>query len=121
MKTRILPKVVVGILIGAMTVLVVSCAGPQWPSARDIGTIPSGWIRAETNGTGNPATWKVISDLRAPGNAPVIAITRNRNHGQTYNLLIANRGQYKDLQINLWVKARSGALIGRIGPWAERL
>ncbi|MHC4213021.1 MAG: hypothetical protein ACYSWP_06550, partial [Planctomycetota bacterium] len=116
MKTRILPKVVIPILISAMAILVVSCAGPQWPSERDIGRIPSGWIKAETNGRGNPATWKVISDLRAPGNGPVIAITKTRNHGQTYNLLIANRGLYKDLQIKLWVKANSGVIDQGGGP-----
>ena len=116
MKTRVLGKVLVGILISAMAILVVSCVGPQWPSARDIDTVPSGWIKAETNGTGTPATWKVISDLKAPGNVTVIAITQNSNRGQTYNLLIADRGKYKDLQIKLWVKARSGIVDQGGGP-----
>jgi hypothetical protein len=115
MKTRVLGKVI-GILFCAMAILVVSCVGPHWPSARDIGTIPSGWIKAETNGTGTPATWKVISDLKAPGNVPVIAITHSSNRGQTYNLLIADQGKYKDLQIKLWVKARSGVIDQGGGP-----
>ncbi len=116
MKTRLLEKVLVGILICAMAILVVSCGGPHWPSARDIDTVPTGWIKTETNGTGTPATWKVISDLKAPGNTPVIAITQNSNRGQTYNLLIADQGKYEDLQIKLWIKARSGVIDQGGGP-----
>ena len=116
MKTRVLGKVVVVILISEMAILIVSCIGPQWPSARDIGSAPSGWIKTETNGTGTPATWKVISDLKAPGNVPVIAITSSSNRGQTYNLLIADRCKYKDLQIKLWIKARSGVIDQGGGP-----
>ncbi len=72
------------------------------------GSIPEGWEAAETAGRETIATWKVVSDPSASSAPNAIAITENSNRGQTYNLLIAKDTHYKDLEIEVMVKAGAG-------------
>jgi len=65
-----------------------------------IGSIPPGWLPAETGGKGTPATWEVV-----PG---AIAITKNPNAGSTYNLLLAKGTRFKNGRIKVRVKAVAG-------------
>ena len=73
-----------------------------------VGTVPVGWDVAETAGRGTPATWKLVADATAPSAPNVIAITEVKNSGQTYNLLIAKDTSYRDLEIEVMVKAGTG-------------
>ena len=70
--------------------------------------IPFGWKVAETRGRGKPARWEVISDNSAPSQPNAIAITVNENYGSTFNLLLAEGTKYKDLKVDVMVKAISG-------------
>ena len=70
--------------------------------------IPPRWKVAETRGRGKPATWEVISDISAPSQSNVVAITVNENYGNTFNLLLAEETKYKDLKVEVMVKAISG-------------
>jgi hypothetical protein len=55
-----------------------------------------------------PAVWEVTGDATAPSARNMIAITANENHGQTYNLLIAEDTSYRDLDIGVMVQAGTG-------------
>lgn len=72
------------------------------------GSVPKGWKVAETAGRGTPARWQVVSDSDAPSGTRAVAITANENHGQTYNLLIAENTSYRSVHIRVMVKALAG-------------
>lgn len=81
--------------------------GNMWSFEKNkVGSVPKGWKVAETNGKGKTATWKVVSDGAKSKKA--VAITENKNSGSTYNLLIAEETNYKDLEIELKIKSISG-------------
>lgn len=73
-----------------------------------LGVVPTGWRVAETASAGKPAKWAVIEGGSAEGNPQAIAITENSNRGRTYNLLIANGTEFKDLEVEVMVKAMTG-------------
>ncbi|MBN2271045.1 MAG: hypothetical protein JXN61_10550 [Sedimentisphaerales bacterium] len=75
----------------------------SWP-----GSLPKGWKVAETAGQGKPAKWQVVYDSGAASGTWAVAITANENHGQTYNLLIAEKTSYRSVHIRIMVKAIAG-------------
>jgi hypothetical protein len=72
------------------------------------GKLPGGWKVAETNGKGKPGTWQVVRDPNAPSAPNVLALTKTENTRNTYNLLLAGRTRYQDLELEVKVKAVSG-------------
>jgi len=74
----------------------------------EVGSVPRGWKVAETSGQGKLATWQVISDESAPSQPQAVAITANKNYGRTFNLLMAQRTSYEDLEVRVMVKAIAG-------------
>ena len=114
MKSRVMNILV---LIGAVTVQL-CLIRPQavadevertWSFDKDaVGSVPVGWEVAETAGRGSPATWKVVTDASSPSAPNAIAITAVGNRGGTYNLLIAKDTSYRDLEIEVMVKAGTG-------------
>ena len=81
----------------------------MWSFEKDkAGFVPKGWKVAETRGQGTPAKWQVMEDDTAPSGSNVAAITGNENRGSTYNLLMAERTRYGDLNIRVKVKAVTG-------------
>lgn len=85
------------------------CGHKTWSFCEDkIGSVPKGWKIAETNGKGKTARWEVMGDDSASSKARIVAITKNTNSGSTYNLLMATQTEFKDLEIELKVKAVSG-------------
>ncbi len=73
-----------------------------------VGTVPAGWRIAETAGKGKTAKWAVVKDESAPSKPNVLAVTETKNSGHTFNLAIAENATYKDLEVELKVKAVSG-------------
>jgi len=73
-----------------------------------VGSVPEGWEVAETAGRGSPATWEIVADSAAPSSPNAIAIAKVANSGRTYNLLIAQDTGYRDLEIEVMVKAGTG-------------
>ena len=99
--------------------LVVSCAGPDagsgtgryevWSFEKGWwGSVPRGWVAAETAGKGTPGKWKVLKDPDAPGGVRTVALIENENRGQTFNLLLAEKTSYRNVEIRVMVKALSG-------------
>jgi hypothetical protein len=81
--------------------------GGVWSFEKNkIDSVPKGWKVAETNGKGKTATWKVISGGAESKKA--VAITENKNSGGTYNLLIATKTNYKDIEVSVKVKSMTG-------------
>lgn len=81
----------------------------MWSFEKDkAGFVPKGWKVAETRGKGAPATWQVVEDDSALDGTQAVAITANENHGSMYNLLMAERTRYRDLNIRIKVKAGTG-------------
>ena len=74
----------------------------------DLGTVPCGWEVAETGGIGKTAQWQVIRDDSVSGMGKVVAVTKTENSGHTFNLLIATQTHYKDIEVEVKVKAISG-------------
>jgi len=70
------------------------------------GQCPKGWSVAETAGKGTPATWAIVADAEHAGQC--VAITKNSNSGKTFNLLLADKPRYKNLEISVMVKAVEG-------------
>jgi len=73
-----------------------------------VGAVPAGWQVAETASRGAPATWEVVADTTAPSSPNVVAVRKTKNSGRTYNLLIAESTSYRDLEIEVLVKAITG-------------
>ena len=98
-----------GLAVMAVGVVVVWANGgrseKRWTFDQDkLGVAPLGWRIAETGGMGTPATWAVVES----GSNQVVSITTNANHGGTYNLLLAKETNYKDLELEVRVRAVAG-------------
>lgn len=74
----------------------------------DLGNVPCGWKVAETGSVGKTAQWQVIRDDTAASQKRIVAVTKTENSGHTFNLLIAEQTHYKDLEVEVNVKAISG-------------
>jgi hypothetical protein len=72
------------------------------------GEVPNGWSVRQTNPTEALATWRVIRDRTAPSQRNVLALTNSRNYDGTYNLAIADRNSFADLDLTVQVKALEG-------------
>lgn len=70
------------------------------------GKVPQSWRIAETNSTDTQAQWGVVED-KADGNH-WFAITKTENKRSTYNLAIFEEAKFKDVRIQVIVKAGTG-------------
>jgi len=85
------------------------------------GKVAHGFHIAETSGKGKLATWQVVKDATTPRPPNVFALTKTDNRGSTYNLAIAKKTSYKDVDISVRVKAVSGKQDQGGGPiWRAR-
>ena len=72
------------------------------------GLPPHDWRLEQTNPTAAPATWQVMRDDSAPKGANVLALTESRNYDGTFNLAIADRTSFGNLDLSVRAKAVSG-------------
>jgi hypothetical protein len=80
-----------------------------WDFQSDQPGLPPGqWLIAQTNPTVAPATWRVMTDSSAPKGANVLALTESKNHDGTFNLAIAQRTSFGNLDLIVRAKAVSG-------------
>jgi len=83
--------------------------GQTWAfDSAKVGSVPRAWRAAETNGQGNLGKWEVITDDSAPTGPNVMALTQTKNSGGTFNLLIAERTSFQDLDLAVKLKALTG-------------
>jgi hypothetical protein len=67
-----------------------------------------GWRFEETNSQGTPATWQVTARADAPSPPNVMKLVRTDNDDGTFNLAIAERTSYGDLDLSVAVMADQG-------------
>ncbi len=80
-----------------------------WSFEQDkVGSVPKGYKIAATNEKDKLATWQVVLDKSSPASAHVVAITQNKNSGETYNLLMLEDSIYADLELEVMIKAVDG-------------
>jgi hypothetical protein len=80
----------------------------EWNFNKDeAGKTPPGWQVGETKGTGKTGTWVVASDDTAPSKPNVLKL-QTQADDSTFNLLIAEKTSFKDLELRTRIKAISG-------------
>jgi hypothetical protein len=80
----------------------------EWSFEQDgVGRTPAGWRVAETNSTGKMGTWAVAADDMAPAKPRVLTLATQADD-QTYNLLLAEKSSFKDLDLRVRIRADSG-------------
>jgi hypothetical protein len=88
-------------------------AGPPvklWDFEKDkVGRAPKRWSITETNPTASLATWEVMTDVTSRPGANVLALTDSDNYDGTFNLAIAKKSSFRDLDLTVRVKAVAGA------------
>ena len=87
-------------------------SGPAaaWDFEQDkVGSAPKHWSITETNPTTSRATWQVITDISASSGANVLALTESDNYDGTFNLAIAKKSSFRDLDLTVRAKAVSGS------------
>jgi hypothetical protein len=76
--------------------------------ADEVGDVPKHWSITETNPTASRATWQVRTDVTAPAGHHVLALTESDNYDGTFNLAIAKRSSFRNLDLTVRVKAVAG-------------
>lgn len=79
------------------------------------GRLPDGWTAAKT-GEGPGSVWKVLVDPTAPSGPKVLAQTSSEGPRRLFNLCVADRTSYKDVDITLALKAVEGKIDQGGGP-----
>ena len=80
-----------------------------WSYDKDkAGKAPKGWSIQQTRPTETMATWQVLADKFAPSKGNVLALTKSKNYNGTYNLAIADKSSFKDLDVTVMSKAVTG-------------
>ncbi len=84
-------------------------AGAAWNFDKDSADkVPAAWSIRQTRPTQSMATWRVVADPSAPSKPNVMALTKTDNYNGTFNLAIAEKTSFKDLDLTVRVKAVSG-------------
>ena len=105
--------VAVGVVAGVAQDRPTAPPSPQTPTAEwnfdkdEVGKAPSGWRAAETRGTGKVGKWGVATDPSAPSRPNVLELDAQADD-QTYNLLVAEKSSYKDLDLRVRIRANRG-------------
>ena len=80
------------------------------------GKVPSGWRITETKPTKALATWRVTQDESAPSGKNVLALTHSENYNGNYNLAIAEKTSFKDIDLTVKVQGDRGEIDQGGGP-----
>jgi len=80
----------------------------EWNFDKDeAGKMPAGWRVSETKGSGKTGKWTVAADDSSPSKPNVLKL-ETKADDSTFNLLIAEKTSFKDLDLRAKVKAISG-------------
>jgi hypothetical protein len=98
----------------AVAMAVSSAARASGPSllsvdGAKVGELPPGWAAAKT-GKGAGSVWKVLEDGTGPKKKKVLAQTSDKGPNRLFNLCIAERTRYTDLDLSVAFKAMAGKL-----------
>jgi hypothetical protein len=95
---------------------VAAVADEKW-TFRDakLGKLPEGWSSAKT-GKGEGSVWKVRKDKSAPAGANVLTQTSSAGPNPLFNLCVADKSNYKDVNLTVSFKALTGKIDQGGGP-----
>ena len=80
-----------------------------WNFDSDVAGQPAeGWSIRQTRPTKSLATWKILTDETAPSKPNVFTLTKTENYNGTFNLAIAEKTNFLDLDLTVEVKALRG-------------
>lgn len=100
------------VLMGASAAL----AADTWDFENaDIGTLPRDWSSTKT-GKGPGSVWKVTEDKSAPAGSKVLTQSSSEGPNPLFNLCVADKTSYKDLDLSVSFKALTGELDQGGGP-----
>ena len=74
----------------------------------EIGELPEGWVAAKT-GEGSGSVWKVVEDARRHGKK-VLAQTSDQGPNRFFNLCVAEKSRFADVDLSVAFKAVAGKL-----------
>jgi hypothetical protein len=72
-----------------------------------VGKLPPGWTATQT-GKGEGSVWKVLEDKTAPKGPKVLAQTASEQPNAFFNLCVADKSNFKDLDLSVSFKAIAG-------------
>jgi hypothetical protein len=86
------------------------------------GALPKGWQAGATSPTGEPATWAVAADVKAPSPPNVLSVTREKAGAlKVFNLAWTKETAFKDGTVSVRVRANAGEIDQGGGPvWRVR-
>ena len=106
------------ILIGLCALIFLAAETPKdnWLNLESVapGKLPEGWITAKT-GEGPGSVWKVVEDKTAPG-GKVLAQTSAEGPNALFNLCIADKTRFADVDLQVSIKAVAGKIDQGGGP-----
>ncbi len=75
----------------------------------DVGQLPAGWMVESTNGNGDDAVWRVVTDETDPSKKQVLALVdTNHNSGSTFNLCWTDSISFRNGEISVRFRADQG-------------
>ena len=80
-----------------------------------VGELPEGWSSAKT-GKGKGSVWKVQEDESAPAGAKVLTQTSSKGPNPLFNLCVADKTSYEDVDLTVSFKALTGKIDQGGGP-----
>ena len=80
-----------------------------------VGELPQGWSAAKT-GEGPGSVWKVVEDATAPHGKKALAQTSVEGPNRLFNLCIADKTSFTDIDLSVAFKAMAGKLDQGGGP-----
>ncbi len=83
--------------------------------AAKIGELPPGWVAAKT-GEGPGSVWKVVEDATAPEGKRALAQTSPEGPNGLFNLCVAEKTKYADVDLTVAFKAIAGKIDQGGGP-----
>lgn len=107
---RVLVSMGITVALAATVIAQTSTSTPlaEWSFDNDeAGKSPSGWRVAETKGSGKTGKWSVVADDSAPSTPHVLKLD-TKAEDSTYNLFIAEKSSFKEVDMRAKVKALSG-------------
>ena len=79
------------------------------PDDAKVGELPAGWAAAKT-GDGPGSVWKVVEDAAAPHGKKVLAQTAADGPNRLFNLCVAEKTSFSDVDLSVAFKAVAGKL-----------
>lgn len=99
-----------------MTLLTVCLLGADKPEAMrwnfedaKVGELPKNWSAAKT-GQGDGSVWKVTEDTSAPAGSKVLTQTSSAGPNAFFNLCVADKSKFGDVDLSVSIKALSGKI-----------